>query len=97
MKKSKGGVGIQGAKVILHHLQGFEDPLFDGDGGNDDDELVETVAFIQFEDRAEIYVRLPRSGFHFDGEVTGIESGGGAETVAQLDFTEVLEEFFIKK
>ena len=87
----EGHAGVERLEVVFHHLDGFEDALFDGDGGDDDDELGEAVELIEFKGGAEIDVGFAGACFHLDGEVAAFQFLGGFDAVADLDFAEVFE------
>ena len=93
----EGGVGVEGAEVLLGDLERLVDALLDGHRRHDDDELGEAVAPVQLEDRAQVDVGLARAGLHLHGEIAGGQRGGRRQAVAELDVVQVGQEFVIQQ
>ena len=83
--------------MLLGNLERLVNALLDRYGRHDDDELGETVALVQLEDRTQVDIRLSGSRLHFHGEVARGQVIRGRHTVSELDCVQVLKDFFIEK
>ena len=81
----------------LGNLKRLVHALLDRYRRHDDDELRETVAFVQLENRPQVDIRLPRTRLHLHGKVPGIQGHGGRQAVAELDGLQVIEDFLIEQ
>ena len=57
--------------------------------------LVEAVALVQLENRAQVDIGLAGPRLHLHGEVPRIQGGRGRQTIAELDVLQVFEDFLI--
>ena len=83
--------------MLLGNLERLVDALFDRYGRHDDDELGETVALVQLEDRAQVDISFSGPRLHFHREVARGQVIGGPHAVSELDRVQVFEDFFIEK
>ena len=88
---------VECPKVVVRDLERFVDTLFNRNRRHDDDEFVETVAFIQLENRAQVDVRLAGPRLHLYGKVTGVQGVRGWHAVAKLDILQVLQDFVVEQ
>ena len=58
--------------MLLGNLERFVDTLLDRYGWHDNDELGESVALVQLEDRAQVDIRLARPSLHLHGKVARV-------------------------
>ena len=83
--------------MILGDLERLVDAFLDGDGGHDDDELGESVPFVQLEDRSQVDIRLARARFHLHREITGGQRVGRRHTVTELEVLQVFEDILVEQ
>lgn len=69
----KGCVVVERMKVFLRHIDALEHALSNGNTRHHDDEFLETVGLVQFEDGAKIDIGLAGSGLHLDREFSSLK------------------------
>ncbi len=78
--------------MLPHDLKAFDHAFADRDARHDDDEFLEAVSLVKFEDRAEVDVGLAGAGFHLDRELQALKSVHPLNAVALLDGAHIREK-----